>query len=165
VLGATPQEFESPILRRVDLQGFEFDATDEVRRVVTLVSILVSVASLWRVHRQRQQPLLCLVRSTADGAEQSATRRAGERPLAHCGTCTSGRSPIVGGKPRPPELPSELSISVKRRPPFRGAPTALICIARLVGDSAQALSAELADRGVHAARQQHPVMPKVGSLA
>jgi hypothetical protein len=61
--------------------------------VLALVSILVSVESLWRVHRQRQQPLLCLVRGTADGAEQSATRRAGVRLPVRSSTFTSGRRP------------------------------------------------------------------------
>ena len=67
-----------------------------------MASILVSVESLWPVHRQRQQPLLCLVRGTADGDEQSATRRAGVRlPAQLQYVHVRGVIAVLDAKPKP----------------------------------------------------------------
>jgi hypothetical protein len=107
VLGATPQEFESPILRQAELRKCAADALPEGARVGAVVSILVSIARLAAAAANPLAPTLCLVTAAADGPDPDAARRAGVRLPVHSRTCTSGCGPIVGGKPRPLELPNE----------------------------------------------------------
>ena len=68
VLGATPQEFESPILRRAELRKCAVHALQDGALVGAVASILISAARLAAPAANRLAPTLCLVTAAADGA-------------------------------------------------------------------------------------------------
>jgi hypothetical protein len=80
VLGATPREFESRILRHTDLRRCEHDAEPNTPMGTYLVSILVSIARFNPSRLRSQQPLLCLVTEATDGPDQDANTPRGVRP-------------------------------------------------------------------------------------
>jgi hypothetical protein len=93
VLGATPQEFESPILRHADLQEHLMMAAGMRASRVAWSHLVVSVLSAGRCHRRDMPSLLCLVTDAPDGPNREAHAaracalpfRAGrERPRPGC---------------------------------------------------------------------------------
>ena len=92
VLGATPQEFESPILRHADVQEHPMMAAGMRGYRGCVVSLMVSVLGADRCHRRDKPLLLCLV----TGALYRPERR---------GACRRSVRPTVQGWPRPSGYP------------------------------------------------------------
>jgi hypothetical protein len=80
VLGETPQEFESPILRHVDLQKHGSWRPPGGRLVLAWSHLVVSVMSRKWCHRQDRPLLLCLVTGVVNGPERRGARRRSVRP-------------------------------------------------------------------------------------
>ena len=75
VLGATPQEFESPILRHADLLKHRSPAPTGRRLELRWSQLLVSVSSAGWVPPLGFVALLRLVTGIVDGPERKGTRR------------------------------------------------------------------------------------------
>jgi hypothetical protein len=88
VLGATPREFESRILRHADLRKHRWWRLARERLVLAWSHLVVSVMSREWCHHQDQPQLLCLVTDVVNGPEQRGARRRSVRPT-------------VRGRPRP----------------------------------------------------------------
>jgi hypothetical protein len=80
VLGATPQEFESPILRHADLQKHGSWRPPGGPLVLTWSQLVVSVMSRKWCHGQDRPQLLCLVTGVVNGPERTGARRRSVRP-------------------------------------------------------------------------------------
>ena len=95
VLGATPQEFESPILRHADLQEHPMLPAGMRASRVEWSHLSVSILSVERrLHRNRRR-LSCQVTGIAHGPEQRATRGRSVRPTVQGrpGPSATGRIP------------------------------------------------------------------------
>jgi hypothetical protein len=88
-LEATPQEFESPILRRAELRKWAAAALPDGARASAVVSNLVSDARLAGPAANPLAPTLYLVTAATDGPDLDAARRAGVRMTVHSSTRTT----------------------------------------------------------------------------
>jgi hypothetical protein len=77
VLGATPREFESRILRHYDLQEHPHWQPSAGPLEFAWSHLVVSVVDRRWCHSQDQPPLLCLVTDVPDRPEQRGARRRG----------------------------------------------------------------------------------------
>ena len=80
VLGATPREFESRILRHADLQKHRSWQLSHLCPALAWSHLVVSVMSCRWCHRQDQPQLLCLVTGVVNGHERRGARRQSVRP-------------------------------------------------------------------------------------
>jgi hypothetical protein len=80
VLGATPQEFESPILRRADLQQHRWVATAKRAPWVQWAHLMGSFPQPWSLPPPISAAAVVLVRGITDGPERRSARRQGVCP-------------------------------------------------------------------------------------
>src|SRR6516165_12419666 len=77
VLGATPQEFESPILRHADLRQHRCVAAAKRAHCASWAHLMGSFPPRWTLPLPLSAAAMVLVRGITDGAEQRSARRQG----------------------------------------------------------------------------------------